>query len=33
MNVSIIGTSVSGTTATIAKGWDTDTDEESFVTE
>ena len=33
MNVSIIGTSVSGTTATIAKGWDTNTDEESFVTE
>lgn len=33
MNVSIIGTSVSGTTATIANGWDTDTDEESFVTE
>lgn len=33
MNVSIIGTSVSGTTATIANGWDTNTDEESFVTE
>ena len=33
MNVSIIGTSVSGTTATIANGWDTDTEEESFVTE
>ena len=33
MNVSIIGTSVSETTATIAKGWDTNTDEEAFVTE
>lgn len=33
MNVSIIGTSVSGTNATIANGWDTNTDEESFVTE
>lgn len=33
MNVSIIGTSVSGTTATIAKGWDTNTEEQSFVTE
>lgn len=33
MNVSIIGTSVSGTTAAIANGWDTNTDEESFVTE
>ena len=33
MDVSIIGTSVSGTTATIANGWDTNTDEESFVTE
>ena len=33
MKVSIIGTSVSGTTATIANGWDTNTDEESFVTE
>ena len=33
MNVSIIGTSVSGTNATIANGWDTKTDEESFVTE
>ena len=33
MNVLIKGTSVSGTTATIAKGWDTNTDEESFVTE
>ena len=33
MNVSIIGTSVSGTTATIANGWDNNTDEESFVTE
>lgn len=33
MNVSIIGTSVSGTTATIANGWDTSPDEESFVTE
>lgn len=33
MKVSIIGTSVSGTNATIAKGWDTNTDEESFVTE
>ena len=33
MNVSIIGTSVSGTNATIAKGWDTNTEEQSFVTE
>lgn len=33
MKVSIIGTSVSGTTATIAKGWDTNTEEQSFVTE
>ena len=33
MNVSIIGTSVSGTTATIANGWDTNTEEQSFVTE
>jgi hypothetical protein len=33
MKVSIIGTSVSGTNATIANGWDTNTDEESFVTE
>lgn len=33
MEVSIVGTSVSGTTATIAKGWDTNTTEESFVTE
>lgn len=33
MDVSIIGTSVSGTTATIAKGWDTNTEEQSFVTE
>ena len=33
MKVSIIGTSVSGTNATIANGWDTKTDEESFVTE
>ena len=33
MNVSIIGTSVSGTTATIANGWDTDTEGQSFVTE
>ena len=33
MNVSIIGTSVSGTTATIAKGWDTNTEGQSFVTE
>ena len=33
MNVSIIGTSVSGTNATIANGWNTNTDEESFVTE
>lgn len=33
MDVSIIGTSVSGTTATIANGWDTDTEEQSFVTE
>ena len=33
MNVSIIGTSVSGTNATIANGWDTNTEEQSFVTE
>lgn len=33
MKVSIIGTSVSGTNATIAKGWDTNTEEQSFVTE
>ena len=33
MNVSIIGTSVSGTNATIAKGWDNNTEEQSFVTE
>ena len=33
MKVSIIGTSVSGTTATIANGWDTNTEEQSFVTE
>jgi hypothetical protein len=33
MNVSIIGSSVSGTEATIAKGWDTETEGESFVTE
>ena len=33
MNVSIVGSSVSGTEATIAKGWDTNTDDESFVTE
>lgn len=33
MNVSIIGTSVSGTNATIAKGWDTNPEEQSFVTE
>ena len=33
MNVSIIGTSVSGTNATIANGWDTNTEGQSFVTE
>ena len=33
MNVSVVGSSVSGTEATIAKGWDTNTDEETFVTE
>jgi hypothetical protein len=33
MKVSIIGTSVSGTNATIANGWDTDPEEQSFVTE
>ena len=33
MNVSIVGSSVSGTDATIANGWDTNTDEETFVTE
>lgn len=33
MTVSIIGSSVSGTDASIANGWDTDTDEESFTTE
>jgi hypothetical protein len=33
MNVSIVGSSVSGAEATIAKGWDTNTDEETFVTE
>lgn len=33
MKVSIVGASVSGAEATIAKGWDTNTDEETFVTE
>lgn len=33
MNVTIVGTTVSETLATIAQGWDTDTKEESFVTE
>lgn len=33
MNVSIVGSSVSGTEASIAKGWDTNTDDESFITE
>lgn len=33
MNVSIVGSSVSGTDASIAQGWDTNTDDESFVTE
>ena len=33
MNVSVIGSSVSGTDASIANGWDTDTEDESFVTE
>lgn len=33
MNISIVGSSVSGTEAIIANGWDTDTDEETFVTE
>jgi hypothetical protein len=33
MNVSIVGSSVRGTEATIAKGWDTNTKEETFVTE
>jgi hypothetical protein len=32
-NVSIVGSSVSGTDATIANGWDTNTDEETFITE
>ena len=30
MTISIVGSSVSGTDASIASGWDTDTDEESF---
>ena len=33
MSISIVGSSVSGTEATIANGWDTDTDEKTFVTE
>jgi hypothetical protein len=33
MNVYIVGSSVSGTEATISNGWDTNTDEKSFVTE
>lgn len=33
MNVSIVGSSVNGTEVTIANGWDTNTDEETFVTE
>lgn len=33
MTISIVGSSVSGTDASIASGWDTDTDEESFTTE
>ena len=33
MTVTIVGTSVNGTVATIANGWDTNTKEESFVTE
>ena len=33
MNVSIVGSSVRGTEATISKGWDTNTNEETFVTE
>lgn len=33
MNVSIVGSSVSGTEASIANGWNTNTDEETFVTE
>ncbi len=33
MNVSVVGSSVSGTDASIANGWDTDTEDESFVTE
>ena len=33
MTVTIVGSSVSGTDASIAKGWDTNTEDESFVTE
>lgn len=33
MNISIVGSSVNGTEASIAKGWDTNTKDESFVTE
>ena len=33
MTVTIVGTSVSGTNATIAKGWDSNTEAETFVTE
>lgn len=33
MNVSIVGSTVDGTEASIANGWDTNTNDESFVTE
>ena len=33
MNVSIVGSAISGTEASIAKGWDTNTKDESFITE
>jgi hypothetical protein len=33
MNVSIVGSSVRGAEATISNGWDTNTNEETFVTE
>jgi hypothetical protein len=33
MGVTIVGTSVDGTDATIANGWDDNTEDESFVTE
>jgi hypothetical protein len=32
MNISIVGSSVNGTDASIANGWDTNTEEESFIT-